>query len=305
MTAETSPTPTFLHYWHRIPVLIRAPVTGVLVVWVGTYLASPLIVGNLRFLPSVPWALPAAALILWPYWLYLSGRGWPRSTAEARRICLRGGALPSGLWGPSLLAGGCAMGTLIGLKFLLPRLFPMTESSLAIDVSQYPTWTVLGLAFAVSLTAGVSEEAGLRGYLQGPLERRYGLVFAVLLTGVVFWALHLNHDWVGLPHLLFHVSASVALGTLTSFVGSIRPAVVIHTAADMILIPLAAFRPPRLWELMSARPIYETGWRAADPLLIGLVAVFGCATALTLARLRRLAIAKKQAEPTSEDQPRR
>lgn len=300
MTAESSQAPTALRLWYRVPILIRAPMIGLVVFAIGQYLTSPLILANLQWLPTVPWALPATALILWPYWLYVSGRGWPRSTAEARRIGLRGGNLPSGLWGPSLLAGGCALFTLIGFRLLLPRLFAMAEPRLMIDASELPTWTVLGIAFAVSLTAGVTEEAGLRGYLQGPLERRYGLWFAVLVTGVVFWAIHLNHDWVGLPHLFFHVGVSVALGVLTSFVGSIRPAVVIHTAFDMIALPLYTFRPPRVWELLSARPIAETGWRSHDPLLIGLTVVFGCATVLTLTRLRRVATAARQARPTTE-----
>jgi membrane protease YdiL (CAAX protease family) len=279
-------------------------VIGLAVFTVGQYLTSPFILGNLRFLQTVPWALLATALILWPYWLYLSGRGWPRSTAEARRIGLRGGNLPPGLWRPSLLAGGCAMVALLGFRFLLPRLFAMEEPSFAIDASQYPAWTVLGVAFAVSLTAGVTEEAGLRGYLQGPLERRYGLWPAVLLTGVIFWAIHLSHDWVGFPHLFFHVAVSVALGALTSFVGSIRPAVVIHTAFDMIGLPIYAFRPAGIWEIMTARPIAETGWRSGDTLLIGLVAVFGCLTILTLARLRRLALAEGQTRAAAKRETR-
>lgn len=289
MNAESSQQSTALRLWRRVPVLIRAPAIGLVVLIIGQYLTSPAIVGNLRLLPSIPWALPVTALILWPYWLYLSGRGWPQSTAKARHRGLRGDNLPSGLWGPSLLAGGCALVALISFRFLLPRLFVMPEPNLAIDASQYPIWTVLGVAFAVSLTAGVAEEAGLRGYLQGPLERRFGLWPAVLLTGVIFWAIHLNHDWVGLPHLFFHVGVSVALGALTSFVGSIRPAVVVHTAFDMIALPLYAIRPPGVWEFITARPIAETGWRPGDALLIALVAVFGCATVLTLARLRRLA----------------
>ncbi len=180
------------------------------------------------------------------------------------------------------------MVALIAYRFLMPRLFAMEQPSLPIDLSDYPTWTVLGGLFAVSLTAGVTEEAGLRGFLQGPLERRYGLWPAVLLTGVVFWAIHLGHDWVGLPHLPFHVAASVTLGALTSFTGSIRPAIVVHTVADMIIQPLYAFRPTGIWDALTARPITETGWRSGDAVLIGLVAFFGCVTILTLARLRRI-----------------
>jgi len=89
MTVEPSRAPTVLSLWNRVPVLIRAPIVGLLVLAIGQLLTGPVIQGNLRFLPTVPWAPAAAALILWVYWWYLSGRGWPRSTAEARRIGLR------------------------------------------------------------------------------------------------------------------------------------------------------------------------------------------------------------------------
>jgi len=289
MTVEPSQAPTVLSLWNRVPVLIRAPIVGLLVLAIGQLLTGPVIQGNLRFLPTVPWAPAAAALILWVYWWYLSGRGWPGATAEARRIGLRGGNVPSGLWGPSLLAGGCAMLAVINLRCLLPRLFGMEEPSISIDLSGYPIWTILGVTFTVALIAGVVEEAGLRGYLQGSLERRYGLWFAVLLTGVIFWAIHLSHDWVGLPHLVFYVAVSVALGVLTSFVGSIRPAVVIHTVVDMIVLPLYVFRPPAIWGLLTAQSISETGWMWSDALLIGLLAVFTFAAVMSLSRLRRLA----------------
>jgi membrane protease YdiL (CAAX protease family) len=186
------------------------------------------------------------------------------------------------------------MVTAIAYRFLMPRLYAMGEPSLPVDLSTTPAWTVWGIVFGVSLTAGVSEEAGLRGFLQGPLERRYGLWPAVLLTGVVFWVIHLGHDWVGLPHLFFHVGVSVALGALTSFTGSIRPAVIVHTVADMIIQPLYVFRPAGVWEALTARPIAETGWQSGDALLIGLVAVFGSFTVLALASLRRLARAGAQ-----------
>ena len=44
-----------------------------------------------------------------------------------------------------------------------------------------------------SFADGVSEEAGFRGYMQGPLMRRYGPVVAVLVVSVVFWVAHFNH----------------------------------------------------------------------------------------------------------------
>ena len=50
---------------------------------------SALLVTNLRRSPAVPWSVPAMALMLWLMWGYLGGKGWPRSTSDARRHYLR------------------------------------------------------------------------------------------------------------------------------------------------------------------------------------------------------------------------
>ena len=61
------------------------------------------------------------------------------------------------------------------------------------DLSELPWWTLYPCLVMVSITAGVSEEAGFRGYMQHGLERCFGPVFAILVTSVMFWLLHLNH----------------------------------------------------------------------------------------------------------------
>src|SRR5580698_10501856 len=50
---------------------------------------SALLVANLHSSPSVPWSVPAMALMLWLMWGYLGGKGWPRRTSDARRHHLR------------------------------------------------------------------------------------------------------------------------------------------------------------------------------------------------------------------------
>jgi len=50
---------------------------------------SALLVANLRSSPAVPWSVPVMAFLLWLMWNYLGGKGWPRSTSDARRRYLR------------------------------------------------------------------------------------------------------------------------------------------------------------------------------------------------------------------------
>ena len=49
-----------------------------------------------------------------------------------------------------------------------------------------PRATVLALLLMAAPVAGVVEEAAFRGYMQGPIERQYGLIVAILVTGTMF-----------------------------------------------------------------------------------------------------------------------
>ena len=75
----------------------------------------------------------------------------------------------------------------------------------------------------LSINAGVSEEAGFRGYLQGGLERRYGPVVAIVATSILFWLAHFNHP-SGPARVVLLIGYGLALGALTWAVQSIWPA---------------------------------------------------------------------------------
>jgi hypothetical protein len=77
-------------FWNRLPVIVRAIIVGELVVSVGGILPPLAIIANLRTTPRVPWMLLVTLLWLCLFWWYLQGNGWPRSTAESRRLDLRG-----------------------------------------------------------------------------------------------------------------------------------------------------------------------------------------------------------------------
>ena len=77
--------------------------------------------------------------------------------------------------------------------------------------------------------AGVIEEAAFRGYMQGPIERRSGLTVAILVTGTMFAIAHLDFTLILWP---YYVAVAALYGTVTSFTGSILPAVVLHTAGN-------------------------------------------------------------------------
>ena len=66
----------------RILWVIWAGVLGFFIALFGQGVWMLLISANLASGSTIPWAVPLMALILWPMWLYLDGRGWPRRLAK-------------------------------------------------------------------------------------------------------------------------------------------------------------------------------------------------------------------------------
>lgn len=245
--------------------LVRAPIVAFVVLNIGSTATVIPLVGNLKIFPGIPWALPATALITWLFWLYFTGAGWPAQTRAVREHLTRRKSLPSSIWRRALLPMLLAMITMISLRLLMPSLFPMTAPRLPIDPSAYPIATVLGLALSVALSAGVVEEVAFRGYLQQPLEEKYGIVPAVLITGVAFWFAHVPK--VTLSHLPFHLLASVLLGVVVYRTNSLIPAIIGHTVTDALLLPAYGFHKPTfIWSLLTSQPVWVNATAAADKL---------------------------------------
>lgn len=217
------------------------------------------ILGNMRWRPDVPWALPITALVMLIYWFYLSGRGGPRLTKEARVVAARRDLPARGSQGKVLGTVFWIMVFAISFRLVMPTIIPVDKPSLNLDVTAVPLLTQLGLLLSVSLVAGVSEELALRGYLQRALEDRYGIVFAVLVSGLVFWAAHLNNETLTWTHLPFHMTLSIFLGLLSYLTRSLIPAIAGHTLADAIFLPMHLYQQPAFtYELLHARPFWES-----------------------------------------------
>jgi membrane protease YdiL (CAAX protease family) len=238
--------------WHYLPVLIRAPLAGLAVAFGGIQVWRYLVAANLAVSPSAPWSVPAMALYLWLYWCYLNGRGWPQATAGARQRDLRARPLSPSMWRWSLLAGGSFMAAAAPLTLLLERFFPISRT-LPDFLRRFPTPTLLWVLLMSSLVAGLVEEAAFRGYLQAPIERRHGPVFAILLTTAVFVLVHLpGRSHVSPAYLLLVALASLNYGVLAHLTQSILPGLVLHAsgnaAAFAVLLWFEVTIGPRDWQ---------------------------------------------------------
>jgi len=222
--------------WQRIPVLIRAILTGLLVLFFGALGWSALLFVSRKLTTSIPWAAAPLFLVvggafLWVFWRYLAGAGWPRSTTESRRRNLRARGLSGRVWAWALGAGVLALVGYVALVVVwghIIRLQPRTVP----DLSRYSFLSVLCFLLAAAVEAGVVEEAAFRGYMQAPIERRYGPRFAIVIVSAVFGSVHLANGYHELTWLLPYAIFGSALGTLAYLTNSILPGLVLHAAID-------------------------------------------------------------------------
>jgi membrane protease YdiL (CAAX protease family) len=116
----------------------------------------------------------------------------------------------------------------------MARLMAMPASAPLVMPPGMPGLTAFALLVMASIVAGVTEEAGFRGYMQGPIERRYGLALGILVNGVMFGLLHFpNHPGAVIPMLPYYIAVAGVYGGLTWATNSILPALVLHSGGDV------------------------------------------------------------------------
>ena len=268
--------------WGRLPVIVRAVLTGVVAGAAGTLAWAGLVSANTRHGSALPWAVPVMAVYLVLYWRYLArGRGWPQSTAAARRANARANALHADAWGAAMVAGMLGLVSILLLQGVMSRLVVLPQQR-ELDVSRYPALTVLLWVVMGAVVAGVVEEMSFRGYLQRPIERRYGPVVAVLVSGGVFGLVHFTHPEIGLVLLPYYLAVSAVYGALAYLTDSIFPSMLLHAGGNMFSVFDLFTRGRSEWQLSTtARPlVWQTGPDAAfvanvaGLLVVGTLAVF-------------------------------
>jgi membrane protease YdiL (CAAX protease family) len=210
-------------------VILRAVFIGMLVVMVGAIPRNVIFWANLHYYSSVPWAVLVMAVYLWFFWRYLRGEGPPAETAEIRRASLRANVISGRLWWWALLSGVLGLVALVLALRVANRLVVLPQQTVP-DLSHVPKYTVLSLLLMGAPVAGIIEESAFRGYMQGPIERRYGLLVAILITGTMFAVAHMDFTPILWP---YYVAVAAIYGTVAYATNSILPAIVLHTAGNV------------------------------------------------------------------------
>ncbi|HMC21422.1 MAG TPA: CPBP family intramembrane glutamic endopeptidase [Thermoanaerobaculia bacterium] len=272
--------------WQKIPVIVRALFVGTLVSAIGHQPPGVLYLANLKIRPAIPWSVPFVVAYLWFFWQYAQGRWWPRSTAEARRRDLRARPLSPEVWRWSLIAGGLWMSSVGALHYVLAYVErPRFDGFYRLFEMNIPPVTLIAILVVASAVAGIVEEAAFRGYMQTPIERRYGPALAILVVSAVFVLVHFGD--INIPmsatRVFFILAASVNYGLLTHFSGSILPGMVLHSAGDAFgvgllwLFWMVAGRPASTSAVgLSAAAADPTFWLyCAEALILGAASAWG------------------------------
>lgn len=276
---------TIIRFWQRVPVVIQAIVLGFCVFAIAGSVARIVI---LALVPA-PWSIVAMGGVLWIYWKYFSGSWWPKSTAEARSNSFRTTRLSTSVWKWSLIAAMLVVvviesGIVITFRILE---FPAEAWASGYDFNAVSPWLAWLLIAMVATVAGITEEVGFRGYMQVPLEKRYGAMVGLTIVSTVFVVFHLNQAWAP-PVLLLLFAAGMMWGILAYTSDSLIPGIISHTVADV-------FNFSYWWTDVAGtfdkRPIAETG---IDSHFVVSVLVFMASVALFSWTTRKTLTARRQ-----------
>lgn len=243
----------------------------------GQGIWGPLVMANLRLSPAVPWAAPLMAGLLAAMLLYLSGRGWPKSTSATRRRLLRWNAMP---WPTFALAVGAGVLALVAFG----SLWIATADLVHIPAGMQPKMTGVPLASGIvflimsSLAAPLSEEAAFRGYAMGILEQAWkSAPAAIISSSVLFAAAHFLQG-IDPVKLSLYFAAGIVFATVAYLTNSLYAVMVVHGLGDVLGFTV-------LWP----HDQHAHGMGFADPLFAPALAALVVFTPLAILAFRKLA----------------
>jgi membrane protease YdiL (CAAX protease family) len=230
-------------------VLVKAIVSGGLVFLIAQGVWIVLLTRMIARPEPFPWELPAMAGFLaigcvwlkwgtWPQW----GRAFRREGVRLNPATLRAILLAlTSVW-PAMIAGFClyaAHRAQSGMGGEQPITLPLVPHGPALFA---------GLVMP-GVVAGVVEEIAFRGFTQGTLEKRFGLLPAILISGFCWGLVHTNHGYFGEEALLwigmFLVIAAM-LGIIANRTNSVIPGILVHAGFDTTYFVAAGILQPRI-----------------------------------------------------------
>ncbi|HUO88456.1 MAG TPA: CPBP family intramembrane glutamic endopeptidase [Rhizomicrobium sp.] len=269
----------------RLRELAIAIGSGIALIVVGEGIWVSLIAAYSRHPTPFPWFVPAMALVLALAAAWMKWGTWPAFGAAARREGVRLNAVPLQTFLLALVAGWSTFFAGAG-AYVAYRMTSGLGGEVPMTIPPGPkTAIIAGLAMA-AIVAGVLEEVSVRGFIQGRLEKSFGVVPAILVSGVVWALFHTNHSYfqttpfdVAVWFGIFLV-VSAMLGTVAHVTNSVLPGIVIHAGFDSTYFISAGLLQPKiaplayLESLASPQTFLIAGAGLAVVALVSWIALF-------------------------------
>jgi len=271
--------------WARIPVSLRAVLSGAAMVLVTANVWPPLL-----FKLGMPLAACAEVLFLACFVFWASGGGPPRRLRALRRDRFRVRAISGKEWLWGIAAAVAFAATIHAAIVVLFRMVPYPTAIFhrGYDFSFIPARSMQWAACIVSaLSAAICEETGFRGTMQQPIELRHGPTIGILISSAMFTLVHLNKSWamIGMVPIVF--GAGLLLGALAHASGTLIFGIIGHTVMD---IGLFAYWWTQIVGTFAERPISESGMDQAFGIECAALGLLLAATLISIARLRKLRV---------------
>ena len=267
----------------KVFVAVRAIIIGLIIALIPANVWT-LVLGTL----GVPVGGIAEILFLALYLCWVSGNGPPRSNGDARLRFFRRTVLSSGQWVWGLLVAFVFAATIHTAIVFLFRLVPFPSESFRhdYDISFIPSFPLRWIAIVISaVSAAICEETGFRGFMQQPIEQRFGIIAGVLISSFFFTLVHLTKSWalLGMTPIVF--GAGVLLGVIAWASGSLIPGMIGHFVMD---VGLFAFWWTGIAGTFTAKPIFQTGVDGSFVVTCVALVIMLSILIMAIGRLRRV-----------------
>jgi membrane protease YdiL (CAAX protease family) len=241
--------------------VVSAVVSGVVVFLIAQAVWMVLLRQMLAHPTPVPWEVPAMTAFLACGIAYLKWGAWPARGGAFRREGVRFNAVPVRTvllalvagWA-SMFAGFCAYAAHRSISGL------GGEASLNLP-HDGGMGLIAGLVMA-GIVAGTVEEVAFRGFMQGALEKRFGLAPAIFVSGIAWALFHTNHSYFGEEILVwFAIFLAVAtiLGTIAHRTNSVVPGIIVHSGFDGAYFVAAGLLAPRITPIAFLQTLASPG----------------------------------------------
>ncbi len=291
MTSLLSPSP-FARASAIARTLAVAIGSGVAIIIVSEAVWIGLIGAYSRHPVSFPWFVPAMAAFLMVGVAWLKWGTWPRYGREARRSGVRLNPVAPRIFLLSLAAGWTSFFS-GAFAYVAYRILSGLGGEVPMTIPPGPRSSILlGLAMA-AVVAGVVEEISVRGFMQGRLEKAFGVVPAIVISGFVWALFHTNHSYFDASPLDIAIwfaiffAVSAILGTIASLTDSVLPGMVIHAGFDGLYFVSAGIMQPRIAPLSFLETLASPLTFAMIAALLTLLAIGSWLGLLRAVRTRR------------------